>query len=118
MSIDNLLSELGTNLDKIPVILNSTFFVISPFSYPKILSSNLILSSDSIGLLIPEQFKNWFIVLSVYWILVLIPDIIVPLVSKPTVESTVITVEFTGTSPITFVLPGILKVPVTYSSSS
>ena len=48
----------------------------------------------------------------------MIPDNIVPLVENPTVESTVIIEELAGTSPITFVLPGTVKVPVIYSASS
>ena len=34
-STNNLISEVGTNFDKTPVSLNSTFFVKSPPSYPK-----------------------------------------------------------------------------------
>ena len=58
----------------------------------------------------PTQFKNWFTVLSVY-VIVLIPDITVPVVPNPTVESTVITEDPTDTFPITFVFPGIVNVP-------
>ena len=43
--------------------------------------------------------------------LVLIPDIKVPVCPKPTVESTVITEDPIETSPITLVLPVILNVP-------
>ena len=42
---------------------------------------------------------------------VLIPDTTNPVVPKPTVESTVITLEPTETSVIDFVIPGIVKVP-------
>ena len=41
----------------------------------------------------------------------------VPVVPKPTVESTVITVEPVDTLPITFVLPGIVNVPSINDSS-
>ena len=51
-------------------------------------SSALISADVEIEDVIPEQFKNWFIVLSVY-VTVLMPDINVPVVLKPTVESTV-----------------------------
>ena len=40
-----------------------------------------------------------------------IPDIAIPVDPNPTVESTVITEDPTGTLPITFVLPGIVNVP-------
>ena len=42
---------------------------------------------------------------------VLIPDTTNPVAAKPTVESTVITLEPTETSVIDFVIPGIVKVP-------
>ena len=48
---------------------------------------------------------------------VLIPDTNVPVAPKPTVESTVMTDEPIATSPITFVLPGILNVPSIKSTS-
>ena len=51
---------------------------------------DLISSVAVISLSIPEQFKNWFRVLSVY-VIVLIPLRTVPVASNPTVESTVIT---------------------------
>ena len=41
-----------------------------------------------------------------------IPDTIVPAVPNPTVESTVITEDPTGTSPMTFDFPGIVNVPL------
>ena len=56
--------------------------------------------------------------LSVYVIFVLIPDTIVPVVPKPTVESTVITVESLPTSPITLVEGVITKLPWMVSDSS
>ena len=59
----------------------------------------------------PVQFKNWLTVLSVY-VIVLIPDTIVPAVPNPTVESTVITDDPADTSPITFDFPGIVNVPL------
>jgi len=34
-SVNNLISEVGTNFDKTPVNLISTFLVKSPFSNPK-----------------------------------------------------------------------------------
>ena len=40
-----------------------------------------------------------------------IPDITNPVAPKPTVESTVITLEPIETSVIYFVIPGIVKVP-------
>ena len=46
-----------------PVILISTFLVGSPFSKPKIVSLDLILSVEYMGAVIPSQSKNWFIVL-------------------------------------------------------
>ena len=39
------------------------------------------------------------------------PDMTVPVVPNPTVESTVITEDPTDTLPITFVFPGIVNVP-------
>ena len=44
--------------DNTPVILNSTFLLRSPSSYPKINSSDLTSSVDEIVLVIPEQFRN------------------------------------------------------------
>ena len=96
--------------DNTPVILSSTFFVISPSSYPNIFSSDLKSSVVDIAVDIPVQFKNWFTVLSVY-VIVFIPDIAIPVDPNPTVESTVITEDPTDTFPITFVLPGIVNVP-------
>ena len=43
--------------------------------------------------------------------IVFIPDITVPVIPKPTVESTVITDDPTDTLPITFDFPGIVNVP-------
>ena len=54
------------------------------------------------SLSIPEQFKNWFSVLSVY-VTVLIPLKTVPDSGNPTVESTVITEEPAETLVIDFV---------------
>ena len=58
-----LIVVIGTNLEMTPVILNSTFLDVSPFSYPKITSSDLISSAVLMVFVTPEQFKNWFIVL-------------------------------------------------------
>ena len=63
-SNDNLLSSDGKNLLNTPVILNSTFFVKSPFSYPKILSSAITSSPKLIWFEMPVQFRNWLTVLS------------------------------------------------------
>ena len=60
---------------------------------------------------IPVQFKNWLTVLSPYEI-VFAPVRTTPVVPNPTVESTVITEDPTGTLPITFDFPGIVKVPL------
>ena len=79
-------------------------------------SSALISADVEIEDVIPEQFKNWFIVLSVY-VTVLIPDINVPVVLKPTVESTVTILVPAPIFPITFVLPGIVNVPCIRSTS-
>ena len=100
--------------DNTPVILNSTLLVKSPSSYPNINSSLLISSVDLIELPIPVQFKNWFIVLSLY-VIVFIPFTplvtSIPVVPNPTVESTVSKVLLIGASSITLVLPGIVNVP-------
>ena len=96
--------------DNTPVILNSTFLLRSPSSYPKINSSDLTSSVDEIVVVIPEQFRNWFTVLSVY-VTVFIPDMTLPVVLNPTVESTVITDDPIGTSPIAFDFPGTVNVP-------
>ena len=74
-------------------------------------SSDLTSSVVEISVVIPVQFKNWFTVLSVY-VTVLIPDITLPAVPNPTVESTVITEDPTDTLPIAFDLPGIVNVPL------
>ena len=112
----NIISDTGLKSDITPVILNSTFLSKSPFSYPKIFSSDLISADVDIEDVIPEQFKNWFTVLSVY-VTVLIPDIKFPTVLNPTVESTVTTLAPTPIFPITFVLPGIVNVPCIKSTS-
>ena len=118
-SKDNLLFSDGIKSFKTPVILNSDLFNKFPFSNPNILSFSITSSPNSIPLLwIPEQFKNWFIVLSVYVMFVERPEIIVPVVPNPTVESTVMTLDPPLTFSITFVLPVTSKVPVMNSSSS
>ena len=86
------------------------------------MNSSLLKSSvDLIELPIPVQSKNWFIVLSPY-VIVLIPltpfTTTVPVVPKPTVESTVKTFELIGASSITLVFPGIVKVPCIADLSS
>ena len=106
--------EDGINFFKTPDNLNSTFFVKSPFSYPNILSSAIRSEPKIIDVLIPEQFKNWFIVLSVYVILVLTPAITVPVAPKPMVESTVITDDPILIGLITLVFPVTLNVPHHY----
>ena len=100
----------SSNSDNTPVILSSTFLVKSPSSYPNTFSSDLKSSVVPIAVDTPTQFKNWLTVLSVY-VIVLIPEITVPVVPNPTVESTVITEDPTDTLPITLVLPGIVNVP-------
>ena len=118
-SKDNLLFSDGIKLFKTPVILNSVLFDRLPFSNPNILSFSIISSPKVIPLSwIPEQFKNWLTVLPVYVIFVERPEIIVPDVPNPTVESTVITLDPELIFSITFVLPVTSKVPVTNSSSS
>ena len=59
------MSDKVTNSERTPVILKSTLFDKSPFSYPKIVSFERISSAVSISTLIPEQPKNWFRVLDV-----------------------------------------------------
>ena len=51
--------------DNTPVILNSTFLVKSPSSYPKTFSSDLKSSVVDMVVDTPVQFKNWLTVLSV-----------------------------------------------------
>ena len=118
-SKDNLLFSEGIKVFKTPVILNSVLFDKLPFSYPNILSFSIISSPKLIPLSwIPEQFRNWLTVLLVYVMFVERPEIIVPVVPNPTVESTVITLDPLLTLSITFVLPVTSKVPVINSSSS
>ena len=78
---------------------------------------DLIFCIGSIALVIPVQFKNWFTVLSVY-VIVFTPDIIVPVVPKPTVESTVITLAPTETFSIDFVFGTTIKSLLTSELSS
>ena len=49
---------IGTNSDNTPVILKSTLFVKSPFSYPKMVSLSLRSSAVPIPTPIPEHPKN------------------------------------------------------------
>ena len=59
----------------------------------------------------PVQLKNWFTLLSVYWI-VLFPSFKIPVFPNPIAESTVIVfVEDAVVKPITFVLGVILNSP-------
>ena len=60
-SLIKLISVIGTNSDNTPVILKSTLFDKSPFSYPKIVSLSLILSAGFISTPTPLHPKNWFI---------------------------------------------------------
>ena len=94
------------------MILNSTFFVISPSSKPKYISSEKTLSDGEIEDVIPVQPKNWFIVFSLYEI-VLIPDKTVPLKGNPMVESTVTTEEPIDILSTDLLLGVILKSPST-----
>ena len=59
------MSEIGTNSERTPVILKSTLFPKSPFSYPKIVSSERISSAVLIVEFNPVQPKNWFILFDV-----------------------------------------------------
>ena len=56
-----LISVIGTKSDNTPVILKSILFDKSPFSYPKIVSSALILSAVPKPTPTPLHPKNWFI---------------------------------------------------------
>ena len=71
------------------MIRSSTFFSVSPFSYPKTVSFALIGSATSILVVTPVQSKNWLILLEVY-VIVLVPLIRVPESGNPIVESTAI----------------------------
>ena len=64
-SFTNLISDIGTNSERTPVILKSTLFDKSPFSYPKIDSSERISSAVLIATPTPVHPKNWFKVLDV-----------------------------------------------------
>ena len=55
------MSLTDSNSDNTPVILKSTLFDKSPFSYPNIVSLSLISWAVPIPILIPVQPKNWFI---------------------------------------------------------
>ena len=57
-SLIKLMSVIGINSDKTPVILKSTLFVKSPFSNPNIVSLSLISSAVPIPTPTPEQPKN------------------------------------------------------------
>ena len=60
-SLIKVISVIGTSSDNTPVILKSTLFDKSPFSYPKIVSFALILSAGFILTPTPLHPKNWFI---------------------------------------------------------
>ena len=64
-SLTSVISVIGTNSDKTPVILKSTLLDKSPFSYPNIVSSALRSSAVPIPTPTPVQPKNWFIDLDV-----------------------------------------------------
>ena len=93
----------SSNSDNTPVILSSTFLVKSPSSYPNTFSSDLN-HQWCLSLWIPQHNLK-IDYLSVY-VIVLIPEMTVPVVPNPT-ESTVITEDPTDTLPITLVLPGL-----------
>ena len=57
-SLIKLISVIGTNSDNTPVIRKSILFDKSPFSYPKIVSSALILSAVPIPTSMPLHPKN------------------------------------------------------------
>ena len=52
------MSDIGINSDNTPVILKSTLFDKSPFSYPNIVSFARILSAVLIPMFIPLHPKN------------------------------------------------------------
>ena len=109
-SLTNFTSSSIIKSSTTPVILNSTFLLKSPFSYPKIVSFALISSDVLIPTPIPVQPKNWFIDLEVYSI-VLGPLIKVPVAPNPIVESTEIIGDPAGAASSDFVNPGIVNVP-------
>ena len=102
--------DLSLISDNTPVILKTTFFVVFPYSYPKIVSWDLISSVVLITCVTPEHPKNWFTFLLVY-VIVLLPLVKVPIVVNPTVESTVITEDPIETVSVTLVFGDIVKLP-------
>ena len=110
------ISSSASKSDRTPVIRSSHFFSISPFSYPKIVSSALIGSVTLIASVTPVQPKNWLILFEVYSIL-LLPLTTKPVWPKPIVESTVITEAPGETDSKTLENPGTTKVPSTRSLS-
>ncbi len=64
-SFTRLTSDIVTNSDKTPVILRSILLDKSPFSYPKIVSFDLISSAVFILTPTPVHPKNWLTVLEV-----------------------------------------------------
>ena len=121
-SVTLTVSDTWTKSDNTPVNLISTFLEVSPSSYPKYISSDLTLSPLIISLNSPEGDVqphpiNWLILLLVYVIL-LIPDITIPVFANPTVESTEIIEDPTDTVSKLFELGVTLKVPVIVSDSS
>ena len=111
------MSVIGINSDNTPVILKSTLFDKSPFSYPNIVSLSLISWALSSATFIPLHPKNWLTDFDVYSIDEFGPLITVPVVPNPTVESTLIIEEPTVTGSIIFVLPGTVNTPSIKSRS-
>ena len=104
------ISPIASKLDNTPVIRSSTFFSVSPFSYPKTVSFALIGSVTSILVVTPVQPKNWLILLEVYAI-VLVPLIRVPESGNPIVESTAIVSPPISTGSRTLEYPGTMNSP-------
>ena len=104
------ISPIASKLDNTPVIRSSTFFSVSPFSYPKTVSFALIGSVTSILVVTPVQPKNWLILLEVY-AMVLVPLIRVPESGNPIVESTAIVSPPISTGSRTLEYPGTMNSP-------
>ena len=110
-SFIKLISVIGINSERTPVILKSTLLLKSPFSNPNIVSSALISSAVPIPTPTPLHPKNWLIVFDVYSIDEFAPLMIVPVVPNPTVESTLIIDAPAPTWSKTLVLPGTVNTP-------
>lgn len=106
-------SEICSNFAKEPKIVKVTFFVRSPFSYPKYIWLLRISAANGMAVSIPEQPKNWLIDLFVYFMLVFSPETRTPDSSKPIVESTEIIEDPIDTASVHFELGVTLKVPWT-----